>query len=41
MGVKPYEIVIFVVSTLAAIIVGYLMLNIKDRKQEAKLFPTR
>ncbi len=38
MRVKPYGIVIFVVSTLAAIVVGYLMLNIQDRKQKAKLY---
>jgi len=41
MRVKPYEIAIFVVSTLGAIVVGYLMLNIQDRKQEAKLYPPK
>lgn len=41
MKVKPYEIVIFVVSTLAAIGVGYLMINISQRKQEAKEYPRK
>ena len=35
MRVKPYEIAIFILSTLVAIVVGYKMLNIKSPEKEA------
>ena len=39
MKVKPYEIAIFVASTIAAIVVAYLAINISQRKQEAEEYP--